>query len=109
VEEVADAPQKGWGYSLTSLVRKSQPFTVYNIQFSHRLPEGVKISNVQRRYNDFELLHQYVKSLEGIKGCVIPDLPQKTFYGFKDEKQKCEDRRIQFEKYLQALLGNKLL
>ena len=49
---------------------------------------------VSRRYNDFELLHQYVKSIEGLNGCVVPDLPQKTYYGFKDEKQKSEDRRI---------------
>jgi hypothetical protein len=44
------------------------------------------LHSVTRRYNDFELLHNYLKSLAGLKGCVVPDLPQKTFYSFKDEK-----------------------
>jgi hypothetical protein len=36
---------------------------------------------------------------------VIPDLPQKTFYGFKDEKQKSESRKIMFEQYLNDMLA----
>jgi hypothetical protein len=101
---------KKWGFSLSSLTSKIAPktYTVYNINFRYRLSTGKMSSlhSVSRRYNDFETLHSYVKSLDGLKGCVVPDLPQKTFYGFKDEKQKSEDRRVQFEKYLQALLNN---
>ena len=73
---------------MTSKLSRPQSYTVYKIEFRHRKQDGslTEIFKVNRRYNDFELLHQYVKSLEGLKGCVIPDLPQKTYYGFKDEK-----------------------
>lgn len=96
----ASQPSKKWGFSLSSLSSKisakAKPFTVYTIQFRQRLTSG-KMSDVfvvTRRYNDFELLHAYVKSLDTLRGCVVPDLPQKTYYGFKDETEKSEDRRV---------------
>eukprot|EP00347_Sterkiella_histriomuscorum_P012397 403368732 len=85
-------------------------FTQYQLETRSKLPsyDPTRVYIVQRRFNDFEWMHQKLSEDKSYKGLMIPPLPEKKFVG-KLDNNFIEKRKEELESYLRVITTHNIL